>query len=109
MNYVKYKKEDIAKKDFTVEFKGYKVEEVDLFLDEITRDYEILEFEKQKMRDKVISLEHENQNLLDENEKIIASLQLSQQQLEKLARSGVNSSSILKRIANLEKQNLGQK
>ncbi|WP_338971679.1 DivIVA domain-containing protein [Spiroplasma endosymbiont of Panorpa germanica] len=109
MNYVKYKKEDIAKKDFTVEFKGYKVEEVDLFLDEITRDYEIAEFEQQKLKDKLSTLEIENRNLMEENDKIIASLQLSQQQLDKLARSGVNSSSILKRIANLEKQNLGQK
>jgi cell division initiation protein len=44
-NYANLNEKDVLEKQFTVEFKGYKVEEVDQFLDRIVEDYSYFENE----------------------------------------------------------------
>lgn len=48
---------DIDNKEFTRQFKGYNVEEVDIFLDQISDDLEILMKEKKELESKLDELE----------------------------------------------------
>jgi len=45
--------EDIDKQQFSKQFKGYAVEEVDDFLEELTNDYEVLMLANKKQEDKL--------------------------------------------------------
>ena len=64
--------EDIDKQQFSKQFKGYAVEEVDDFLEELTNDYEVLMLANKKQEDKIKELEAKidglstNTNLLQE-------------------------------------------
>ena len=49
--------EDIDKQQFSKQFKGYAVEEVDDFLEELTNDYEVLMLANKKQEDKIKELE----------------------------------------------------
>ena len=56
--------EDIDKQQFSKQFKGYAVEEVDDFLEELTNDYEVLMLANKKQEDKNKELESKNDGLL---------------------------------------------
>ncbi|AKX34432.1 DivIVA domain-containing protein [Spiroplasma litorale] len=101
--YLKLSKVDIYEKDFEVEYKGYKVEEVDSFLDIVYEDYKYFEESEGKYLKKLKELEDKNKKLIKEIEEKGALLKHSEEELEKLTRSGVNNSAIIKRISNLEK------
>ena len=49
--------EDIDRQQFSKQFKGYAVEEVDDFLEELTNDYEVLMLANKKQEDKIKELE----------------------------------------------------
>ena len=51
---------DIQKKEFSRKFRGYSDEEVDIFMDQITQDYEKLFRENQDLKDQ---LEQVNKNV----------------------------------------------
>lgn len=58
-NYIRYSAKNIAEEDFEIEYKGYKCEEVDLFLEGICEDYKAFE-------DMIKSLKKENEKLSQE-------------------------------------------
>ncbi|ASP28541.1 hypothetical protein SCORR_v1c07690 [Spiroplasma corruscae] len=103
--YLKLSKTDILEKDFEVEYKGYKVEEVDSFLDMVLEDYKYFEEVEPRFSAKIKELEQKNMKLIKELEEKVSLLRNTEEQLEKLTRSGVNNSSIIKRLSNLEKEN----
>ncbi len=86
----------ILEKEFKKNFKGYNVEEVDSFLDEIIQDYET--FEKV-----VAQLREENRQLKEEIEST------PKRQPVASAAAGTTNFDILKRLSNLEKHVFGSK
>ncbi|QGS51727.1 DivIVA domain-containing protein [Spiroplasma tabanidicola] len=101
-------KKDILEKEFEVEYKGYKVEEVDSFLDLIAEDYKYYEKMESEKEQIIQKLNERCQSLENDLNQTIATLKLTKKQQEELARKGVNSSDIIKRISALEKTNLNK-
>ena len=85
----------ILEKEFKKNFKGYNVEEVDSFLDEIIQDYEM--FEKV-----VAQLREENRQLKEEAETLPKKQSVA-------PGNGTTNFDILKRLSNLEKHVFGNK
>ena len=93
--------QDIVNKDFTIEPKGFKPQEVDAFLDIIIKDYVAYDKEIKKLRKEMASLSEENSNLRCEIRKLkdletIASV-------DKEVSKPVNNVDLLRRISQLEK------
>ena len=86
----------ILEKEFKKNFKGYNVEEVDSFLDEIIQDYETF----QKV---VAQLREENRQLKEEIQST------PKRQPVASAAAGTTNFDILKRLSNLEKHVFGSK
>ena len=69
--------EDIDRQQFSKQFKGYAVEEVDDFLEELTNDYEVLMLANKKQEDRIKDLETKlegisnNTNILQEFDEVI--------------------------------------
>lgn len=90
--------QDILDKEFKIDARGYRMQEVDKYLDMIIRDYtEFLRTIKQ--------LEHDNANLLEDNKKLQAEYRKLK---EAISASGENATSsnnvdVLRRLSNLEK------
>lgn len=91
---------DIYEKEFKVDTRGYRPQEVDKFLDEIIRDYE----EWYKIVDE---LENEKKEQLEEIVKLKQEIRYLKTQLDvvKDGKSEVsfNNTDLLRRISNLEK------
>ncbi|GLC86976.1 cell division regulator GpsB [Lysinibacillus piscis] len=87
----------ILEKEFKKNFKGYNVEEVDSFLDEIIQDYET--FEKV-----VAQLREENRQLREDMDNLP-----KRQPVASAAAAGTTNFDILKRLSNLEKHVFGSK
>ncbi|WP_342275642.1 DivIVA domain-containing protein [Spiroplasma endosymbiont of Cantharis lateralis] len=103
-DFIKLTKQEIIDKDFEVEYKGYKVEEVDAFLDMIAEDYKFFEEKNIKKEKEIATLKENINRLSNELTETLATLKLSESQMEALARAGLNSSDLIKRISNLEKE-----
>ncbi|AOG60218.1 hypothetical protein SHELI_v1c02630 [Spiroplasma helicoides] len=104
-NYIKLTNNDILNKDFDIEYKGYKVEEVDAFLDVILEDYKVFEEMKKNFEEEKAALLKRNEVLEEELAKTRGVLKLTKEQQEALSREGLSSAQILQRISNLEKKN----
>ncbi|AHB36155.1 DivIVA domain-containing protein [Spiroplasma apis] len=102
-NIIKLTRTDILQKDFEVEYKGYKVEEVDAFLDIIAEDYKLFADREQKQEKKIKDLTDKIARLKSDLSSTMAHLKLNEQQKEELARQGLGSSALIERISNLEK------
>lgn len=94
--------QDILDKEFKIDTRGYRPQEVDKFLDVIIRDYEEmssvikeLEAEKKALVDDNIRLKQEVRNLSTKIDVIKNS--------ESGESSGTNNVDILRRLSNLEK------
>ena len=91
--------QDILEKEFKVDARGYRAQEVDKFLDMIIKDYT----EYNKM---IKSLNREINTLTEENNRLRSELRKSKE-LESVAESdsrrSVNNVDLLKRISQLEK------
>ena len=93
--------EEIYEKEFKVDARGYRPQEVDNFLDIIIKDY--AEFNKLAR-----SYERELQSLNDENTKLKAQIRKLQTELEAVENSSsssntINNVDLLRRISQLEK------
>ncbi|ACA39665.1 Hypothetical ypsB protein [Lysinibacillus sphaericus C3-41] len=86
----------ILEKEFKKNFKGYNVEEVDSFLDEIIQDYETFEKVMAQLRE-------ENRQLKEEIDST------PKRQPVASAAAGTTNFDILKRLSNLEKHVFGSK
>ena len=94
---------DILEKDFKIDTRGFRLKEVDAFLDEIIEDYERLEKQKkeyeedrQRLQDEVLKLEQENRNLK-------ASIEIAKDAPSDESIKNVSNLDVLKRLSQLEK------
>ena len=93
--------QDILEKDFKIDTRGYRPQEVDRFLDTIIKDYE-------EMSKIINELESDKQELADENLRLKKELRNLKSKLELATEnenqgaSGVNAD-LLRRLSNLEK------
>ena len=100
-NLINLTPEDILNKEFKIDTRGYRLKEVDQFLDMVIADYEhfytiirSLEKEKEDNLEQIIALKQEIRNLKTNVEIVKASPQMPS--------SGVNLD-VLKRLSRLEK------
>ena len=93
--------QDIVNKDFTIEPKGFKPQEVDAFLDIIIKDYVAYDKEIKKLRKEMASLSEENSNLRGEIRKLKDLETIASE--DKEVSKPVNNVDLLRRISQLEK------
>ena len=91
---------DILEKDFSIDTKGYRLKEVDSFLDQIIKDYNT-------MNEIISELEEEKKSLTDENITLKQEVRNLKMKLEALRSNsdtdGTSSADLLRRLSNLEK------
>lgn len=92
-------KKDILEKDFKIDTRGFRPQEVDKFLDIIIQDYENY--------DEIISeLKTESKELLEDNLRLkqeIRALKLKLDTIKETPMAEVTNSDLLRRLSNLEK------
>ena len=93
---------EILEKDFKIDARGYRPQEVDQFLDMIIKDYVEFESTNKRMINEIKRLEDENSKLRAENRNLKASLDIAG------SNKGVTNVDLLKRISDLEKVVYGE-
>ena len=94
--------QDILEKDFKIDTRGYRPQEVDRFLDVIIKDYE-------EMNKIINELENDKAELLDENQRLKKEVRNLRSKLEIATEEGGNqgasgvNADLLRRLSNLEK------
>lgn len=98
--------DDILEKEFKIDTRGYRLKEVDQFLDLVIQDYQTLidlikkqESEKDELSDEILRLK---QQLRDANVNVEIAKASSKQNI------GTSNVDILKRLSNLEKVIFGK-
>ncbi len=90
---------DILEKEFKVDTRGYRPQEVDKFLDIIIKDYD-------EYNTIVKSLQSEKRQLVDENMRLKQEIRSLRTKLEAIEEapvsSGVNNADLLRRLSKLE-------
>ena len=90
---------DILEKEFKIDTRGYRPQEVDKFLDAIIRDYE--EFLKI-----IKEIENDKKDLIEDNIKLkqeVRNLRTKLDVLKESSHSEVSNADLLRRLSNLEK------
>lgn len=89
---------DILEKDFKLDTRGFRPQEVDKFLDVIIRDYE-------EFIEIIREFEHEKKELIDDNIRLKQEIRSLKMKLDIVRdnTSEINSADMLKRLSNLEK------
>ena len=89
---------DILEKEFKIDTRGYRPQEVDKFLDVIMRDY-------QEMISIIKELQEDKRNLTNDNLRLKQEIRNLQSKIEIVRETSgdVNNSDLLKRLSNLEK------
>ena len=93
---------EILEKDFKIDARGYRPQEVDQFLDMIIKDYVEFENTHKKLISEIKSLETENARLKAEVRNLKASLDIAG------SNKSVTNVDLLKRISDLEKVVYGE-
>ena len=92
--------QDILDKEFKIDTRGYRPQEVDKFLDVIIRDYE-------EMSSVIKELEAEKKALVDDNIRLKQEVRNLSTKIDVIKNSddstGTNNVDILRRLSNLEK------
>ena len=92
--------EEILNKEFKIDARGYRPQEVDKFLDMIIHDYT-------EFMGVIKRLEHDNRILIEENNKIKAEYRKLRTNIEASEEAGgrtsVSNVDLLRRLSNLEK------
>ena len=105
-NKIKFSPQDILEKDFKIDTRGYRLKEVDQFLDDIISDYE-------QFFDIINNLEKEKADLLKEIMMLKQELRNSKLNMEVASSSHiggeVTSVDIIRRLSKLEKEVYGKK
>ncbi len=89
----------ILEKDFRVDTKGYRMSEVDVFLDAVITDYKFFEEKIAELTKELDTERAKNSKLTNENERIKARLELASNSSE----SNTSTLDLLKRVSELEK------
>ena len=91
---------DILEKEFKIDTRGYRPQEVDRFLDMIIKDYE-------EMQSVIHDLEKENKHLAEDNISLKQEIRKLKNKIEVLAENESSSTTpnadVLRRISKLEK------
>ena len=90
---------DILEKEFKIDTRGYRPQEVDKFLDEVISDYD-------EMISIIKDLEREKKDLVDENIRLKQEVRNARTKLDVLrnaAPTEVSNADLLRRLSNLEK------
>ncbi len=96
---------DILEKEFKIDTRGYRPQEVDKFLDDIISDYE-------EMYSLIRRYDREKKDLIDENMRLKAEIRSLKTKLDVVSDSSigeVNNADLLRRLSNLEKIIYGEK
>ena len=106
-NKIKFMPQDILEKNFKIDTRGYRLKEVDQFLDDIISDYE-------QFLNIINNLEKEKADLITENMNLKQELRNSKLNMEVASSSIKNTGEvtnldILKRLSQLEKMVYGSK
>ena len=93
---------EILEKEFKIDARGYRPQEVDQFLDLVIKDYVATENIEKKFEAEINALEQENAKLKAEIRRLKASLDIAG------SNKGVTNVDLLKRISDLEKVVYGE-
>ncbi len=96
---------DILEKEFKIDTRGYRPQEVDKFLDTIISDYE-------EMFSLLKESEQEKKELIDENMQLKGEIRSLRTKLDVVRETGpseTNNADLLRRLSNLEKIIYGEK
>ncbi len=93
---------EILEKDFKIDARGYRPQEVDQFLDLVIKDYVEFENNTKKLLSEIKLLESDNSKLKSEIRNLRASLEIAN------SNKGVTNVDLLKRISDLEKVVYGE-
>ena len=93
---------EILEKDFKIDARGYRPQEVDQFLDLVIKDYVDFEATTKRLVSEIKALESDNAKLKAEIRKLKASLDIAG------SNKGVTNVDLLKRISDLEKVVYGE-
>lgn len=96
---------DILEKEFKIDTRGYRPQEVDKFLDDIISDYE-------EMYSLIRRYDREKKDLIDENMRLKAEIRSLKTKLDVVSDPSigeVNNADLLRRLSNLEKIIYGEK
>ena len=95
---------DILEKDFKIDTRGFRIKEVDAFLDEIIEDYERFEKVTKEFEEERARLQDEIANLEQENRNLKASIEIAKAtEHDDLLNKNVSNLDVLKRLSQLEK------
>ena len=93
---------EILEKDFKIDARGYRPQEVDQFLDLVIKDYVDFEATTKRLVSEIKTLESDNAKLKAEIRNLKASLEIAG------SNKGVTNVDLLKRISDLEKVVYGE-
>ena len=93
---------EILEKDFKIDARGYRPQEVDQFLDMVIKDYISADNVKKQLLNEIKVLEADNAKLKAEIRNLKASLEIAN------SNKGVTNVDLLKRISDLEKVVYGE-
>lgn len=91
--------QDILDKEFKIDTRGYRPQEVDKFLDIVIRDYD-------EFNSCLKDLEENNKTLMEENLRLkqqVRNLTMKLETIENNSNNGTNTADVLRRLSNLEK------
>lgn len=91
--------QDILDKEFKIDTRGYRPQEVDKFLDIVIKDYD-------EFNICIKDLEDNNKSLIEENMRLkqqIRNLTMKLETIEDNTSNGTNTADVLRRLSNLEK------
>ena len=91
--------QDILDKEFKIDTRGYRPQEVDKFLDIVIKDYD-------EFNSCIKEMDENNKSLIEENMHLkqqIRSLTMKLEALEDNSNNGTNTADVLRRLSNLEK------
>ncbi len=92
---------DIFEKEFKLDTRGYRPQEVDKFLDVVMRDYEEFIAINKELANEVRDLTNDNTKLKQEIRSLKMKLDILKENAD--SDSGTNSVDVLRRLSNLEK------
>ncbi|QVK07193.1 DivIVA domain-containing protein [Mycoplasma mycoides] len=93
----------IQNKKFNIVYKGYKIEEVNDFLDEIIKDYVCLENQISNLNDQLEQANQKISKLITDKQKTETELDQYVKKNWKLVKDNLNDVDVIKRIARIEK------
>jgi len=91
--------QDILDKEFKIDTRGYRPQEVDKFLDIVIRDYD-------EFNSCIKEMDENNKTLMEENLRLkqqVRNLTMKLETIENNSNNGTNTADVLRRLSNLEK------